>query len=411
MDTNSSTPPIGSNIQSSSSSAEQPSSPLERLDPQRLRDQAVASHLGQHSLQGHWSPVQSNLSINSPIRTPQSVHSPLPISNQQRHSSGSVDSLPQFTTQQFFSPTDAGYSQELSPAARAQIIQSQSPSRIISAQLGSPSPSFSVQPSSNAPSSASQFSKAQQQAQYKMMTINGQTMYATVPSLPTTPGTPTSGSPRVAYQIQQGGQFSYAPSQQPQQGQQNQQWVTIQQPQQMQFTGQPRIAPQPIQRNGTNRFPPGFPHAPSQGSMIYATNVPGSPHPQRIAIRPQIVTTQIQQNSIQQAPQTPGTPTTLANHQIPSTATPQQLGAVQPPPGGYYPSQALQGYPPNYPQNGGQVNFSQQRLQAPSAAQASAIRQFVATNNAHGNPQGLLIDVKRRREKMIFELFFGLKTC
>jgi hypothetical protein len=52
MDNNSLTPPISSNIQSASSSAEQPSSPLERLDPQRLRDQAVASHLGQHALQG-----------------------------------------------------------------------------------------------------------------------------------------------------------------------------------------------------------------------------------------------------------------------------------------------------------------------------------------------------------------------
>ncbi len=52
MDNNSLTPPIRSNIQSASSSAEQPSSPLERLDPQRLRDQAVASHLVQHALQG-----------------------------------------------------------------------------------------------------------------------------------------------------------------------------------------------------------------------------------------------------------------------------------------------------------------------------------------------------------------------
>uniref|UniRef100_A0AC34GYA2 BRCT domain-containing protein n=1 Tax=Panagrolaimus sp. ES5 TaxID=591445 RepID=A0AC34GYA2_9BILA len=217
------------------------------------------------------------------------------------------------------------------------------------------------------------------------MTINGQTMFATVP---TTPGTPTSGPPRVAYQIQQAGQFSYAQPQQPQHSQQNQQWVTIQ-PQQMQFAGQPRIAPQQIQRNGTNRFPPGF-QAPIQSSMIYASNVPGSPHPQRIAIRPQIVTTQIQQNQTQQASQTPGTPTTPANHQMPSTPTPQQLGGVQPIPGGYYPSQPLQGYPPNnYPQNGSQVNFSQQRHQAPSIAQSSGIRQFVPTNNVHGNPQVL----------------------
>jgi hypothetical protein len=400
MDNNSLTPPISSNIQSASSSVEQPSSPLERLDPQRLRDQAVASHLGQHALQGHWSPVPSNLNINSPIRTPQSVQSPLPVSNQQRHSSGSVESLQQFTNQQFFSPNDAGYTQEMSPhqSGRAQIIQSQSPSRIISAQLGSPhaaSPSFPVQSStSNASSSSSaaQSSKAQQQqqqqTQYRMMTINGQTMFATVPS---TPGTPTSGPPRVAYQIQQGGQFSYPQSQQPQQqGQPNQQWVAIQ-PQQMQFAGQPRIPAQTVQRNGANAFP-GYPQTPIPGGMIYTANVPGSPHPHRIPIRPQqIVTTQIQQNQIQQGPQTPGTPGTPGNLQTPSTPGPQQLNVVQQQQAGaYYPQQPLTGYPPNYPQNGGQVNFpQQQRHQAPPSVQASAVRQqFVPTNNAHGNPQG-----------------------
>uniref|UniRef100_A0AC35FJ28 Uncharacterized protein n=1 Tax=Panagrolaimus sp. PS1159 TaxID=55785 RepID=A0AC35FJ28_9BILA len=409
MDNNSLTPPISSNIQSASSSAEQPSSPLERLDPQRLRDQAVASHLGQHALQGHWSPVPSNLNINSPIRTPQSVQSPLPVSNQQRHSSGSVESLQQFTNQQFFSPNDAGYSQEMSPhqSGRAQIIQSQSPSRTISAKLGSPhaaSPSFPVQSStSNASSSsAAQSSKAQQQqqqqqqTQYRMMTINGQTMFATVPS---TPGTPTSGPPRVAYQIQQGGQFSYPQSQQPQQqGQPNQQWVAIQ-PQQMQFAGQPRIPAQTVQRNGANAFPPGYPQTPISGGMIYTANVPGSPHPHRIPIRPQqIVTTQIQQNQIQQGPQTPGTPGTPGNLQTPSTPGPQQLNVVQQQQAGaYYSQQPLTGYPPNYQHNGGQVNFpQQQRHQAPPSVQASAVRQqFVPTNNAHGNPQGLLIDIKK----------------
>ena len=86
---------------------DQPSSPLERLDPQRLREQAVASHLGSHSLQGvsplslgrysikpcflqHWSPASSTMNVNSPIRTPGSVQSPMTVSSQQgHHSSGS----------------------------------------------------------------------------------------------------------------------------------------------------------------------------------------------------------------------------------------------------------------------------------------------------------------------------------
>jgi hypothetical protein len=172
MDNTSLTSPIGSNIQTSSTSLEQPSSPLERLDPQRLRDQAVASHIGQHAMQGHWSPVPQNLNINSPIKTPQSVQSPLPLSNQQRHSSGSVESLQQFTNQQFFSSNDASYVQEFNSQqnTRSQIIQNQSPSRIISAQIGSPhsaSSSFPVQSSNS--SSASQFSKAQQQTQYRSL--------------------------------------------------------------------------------------------------------------------------------------------------------------------------------------------------------------------------------------------------
>ena len=65
------------------------------------------------------------------------------------------------------------------------------------------------------------------------MTINGQTMYATVPTL-APPGTPTSAPPRVQYQIQSGSQFTYAQPP-PQQEHQSQQWIAIQ-PQQMVIT-------------------------------------------------------------------------------------------------------------------------------------------------------------------------------
>jgi hypothetical protein len=211
-----------------------------------------------------------------------------------------------------------------------------------------------------------------------MMAINGQNMYATVPP---TPGTPTSGQPRVAYQIQPTGQqFAYA-TQQPQQNQQNQQqWIAIQPQQMQQFSGQSRIIAQPIQRNVTHRFPPGYPQGHIQGTMIYAANVPGSPHPQRLAIRPQNITTQAQQLPPQQAPQTPGTPTTPTNIQTP---TPAPQPAVIQSSGGYYPSPS-QGYPINYPSNGGQAGFVQQRRQAASITQSpAAIRQFDPTNNAH----------------------------
>ena len=122
--------------------------------------------------------------------------------------------------------------------------------------------------------------------------------------------------------------------------------------------------------------------------MVYTTNVPGSPHPQRITMRPQVVTTQAQQN-IPQIPQTPGTPTTLANLPTPSTPVPQP-GVIQP--SGFY---APQGYPANYTQNGG---YAQQRPQAPPSTQTPAVRQFVPANNAHGNPQGLLIDSKEKMD-------------
>lgn len=97
------------NLQPPSQQPDQPSSPLERLDPQRLREQAVASHLGSHSLQGsvsldhkilfqkfnvikfkHWSPASTTMNVNSPIRTPGSVQSPMAGNVQQGHHSSGV---------------------------------------------------------------------------------------------------------------------------------------------------------------------------------------------------------------------------------------------------------------------------------------------------------------------------------
>jgi hypothetical protein len=207
------------------------------------------------------------------------------------------------------------------------------------------------------------------------MTINGQTVYATLPP----PGTPTSAPPRVAYHIQPGGQFAYTPTQQPQQSQQNQQWIAIQ-PTNMQFSGQPRIIAQPVQRNiGTHRFPSGYTQNQIQGPMVYTANVPGSPHPQRIPVRPQIVTTQTQQPSLQQPPHTSNTPTTPANLQTPGTHA-SQATIMQQTSGGYYGS-STQGYPSNF---SGQVSFTQQKHQTPPVAQPPAARQFHPTNNGQG---------------------------
>uniref|UniRef100_A0A7E4WC65 BED-type domain-containing protein n=1 Tax=Panagrellus redivivus TaxID=6233 RepID=A0A7E4WC65_PANRE len=378
--------PSRSNLLPPHTSADQPSSPLERLDPQRLREQAVALHLGS-TMQGispdkHWSPLGPNVNVNSPTR---SIQSPMAV-NHQRQSGGSVESLQHYSNQQFF-PTSNDVNYGMAPGQEYPKNQMQSPSIAgsVSVQLGSPSimpqsPYIARTPNPTAQSPIPP--NPRQLPPYPgMMINNGQPNYAQ--QTPTTPGTP--GTPqRLPYQMGQGGPFNYPPNQPPQP-----QWpnVTLQQQQQQQqsqhqhFVAPVRMTQQPIPRAAVHRFNAAYNGQNVPQSPLGYGTIPGSPTPRMAGVRqqyqqvvtsqPQQVPTPLAQQAIQ--PQTPQTPTP---HTPGIPTAPNAAGVAQPT--GFYPPP---GYPSNYQQSSQQAY--QQRPQTPQPAQ---IRPFVAGANAAQDP-------------------------